>query len=558
MSKKLRVGLLLDSFDVPAWIWITIREIAASDYAEFVLVVLNDTANRQTQRTGTPRRFSYLIRQGFWILDEWIGRRVPVEEDAFIPRDARDQLTGVPVYRVRPLQHRYSDMLAPDDVATLRGMNLDVLLQFGFRVLRGEILTVASCGVWSFHHGDNRLNRGGPAGFWEVHENWPVTGATLQMLTEDLDGGPVLARTSTSTVRTSIKRNRNSLYWKALPLLPRTLQRLHLEGEARFLKSVARTNAAPCFYSRRLFRTPAAKDLITHVFRRGSRLLNLIINKALKRQQWVLLCGMADDLITSCWRLRPLIPPPDRFWADPHVLKRGDKYFVFVEEYLFSTRKGHIAVLEIDDHGRASSARKVLEERYHLAYPFVFEHNGEIFMVPESAENMTIDLYRATSFPDKWELVEHLLTEVYAVDSTLVCDAGKWWLFANITQHRGAGSGELFLFSSDQLISGDWRRHPMNPLANDICNSRPAGAILRRNGRLYRPAQDSSIIYGYGIRLNEIVEISDNTYRENEIAFLEPKWDARIVGTHTLAHTGRLTVLDALRPRWKWSFNKRE
>src|SRR4029077_437106 len=150
----------------------------------------------------------------------------------------------------------------PEDVARLRALEVDVFVRFGFRILRGDILTVARYGVWSFHHGDNRINRGGPAGFWEVHEGWPETGATLQVLTEDLDGGRVLARTSSATLPMSVRRNRNALFWKALPLLSRALERLHRDGDAAFRASVARANEAPSFYSNRLFRSPTPKDLL--------------------------------------------------------------------------------------------------------------------------------------------------------------------------------------------------------------------------------------------------------------------------------------------------------
>ena len=46
----------------------------------------------------------------------------------------------------------------------------------------------------SFHHGDNRVNRGGPSGFWEVLNDIPSSGFIIQKLTEELDGGEVLLR----------------------------------------------------------------------------------------------------------------------------------------------------------------------------------------------------------------------------------------------------------------------------------------------------------------------------------------------------------------------------
>ncbi len=553
-AKRLRVGLLLDSFEVPAWVRVAIDEVAASSYGRIVVVALTGAGERNGQSSGPLHRVGSAFRQLLWRLDQLADLRIPADRDAFAPRDTRGALKGVPVQRVDPMQAGDVDTFAAEDIAALRAMNLDVVLRFGTREIRGDILGVARSGVWAFRHSENRI-AGGPAGFWEVHESSPVSGASLQLLTDDPDGGPVLARTSTATVLTSIKRNRNGLYWKALPLLTRTLERLQRDGPVAFRENVDRANAAPIFYSKRLFRSPGARDILSHAVRRLARLARLVGRKLLTRQQWVLFYGLADDLETACWRLQPLVPPRDRFWADPHVLKVGDRYYVFVEELLFASGKGHVSVIEIDGEGHHSAARKVLEEPHHLSYPFAFEHDGGYFMIPESSGRRTIDLYRASSFPDRWTFVEHLMTNLEAVDVTLLNEGGRWWLFASVIIHPGDDAGELLLYSSDRLIGGEWRLHPASPLTSDVWNSRPAGAILRRNGRLYRPAQDGSGTYGRAIKLNEIVELSEVAYQEQEVTGIEPDWDARITRTHTLAHVGRLTVLDALRPRWKWTAN---
>jgi hypothetical protein len=167
-------------------------------------------------------------------------------------------------------------------------------------------------------------------------------------------------------------------------------------------------------------------------------------------------------------------------------------------------------------------------------------------MVPESAARGTVDLYRATSFPDRWTFVEHLMTGIDAYDSTLLHEHDRWWLFASVIKYKGAGSGELNLYSSERLFGGDWRLHPASPLSSDVIGARPAGAILRRNGRLYRPAQDGSGRYGRAIKLHEILELTETTYREQLVSGIEPDWNDRISRTHTIAHAGRLTVVDAL------------
>jgi len=552
---RVRVGLLLPSLVVPAWVWTAIRDITASGDAEVVAAAIVAGPEGRDGREGPGRggAGARAVRGTLHRIDELLERQVRADQDAFVRKDLQPLLAGVPVLRVtrpRPGSFRF----AATDLAELKALDLDVLLWFGERGRpRGDILRVARAGTWSLHLGDPGSRRGGPAGFWEVHEQWPVTGAALVILADDPDHDRILGRTSTATVPTSLKRTRNSLVWTALPLLGRALGQLQREGVEAFLERIETENASPSFYSNPRYRAPGLADLLVHGVRRSARLADLVARRRMSRQQWVLYYGLADDLVQACWRLRPLVPPVDRFWADPHVLQAADRYYVFVEEMLYARGRGHISVIEIDETGRSGPARKVLEEPHHLSYPFVFEHDGETFMVPESAERGTVDLYRATAFPDQWTFVEHLMTGLDAYDATLLREHDRWWLFASVIKYKGAGSGELNLYSSDRLIGGEWRLHPASPLSSLVTGARPAGAVLRRNGRLYRPAQDGSGRYGRAIKLNEILELSEDAYREQLVSSIEPAWNRRITRTHTLAHAGRLTVLDALWTRGRWA-----
>jgi hypothetical protein len=174
-------------------------------------------------------------------------------------------------------------------------------------------------------------------------------------------------------------------------------------------------------------------------------------------------------------------------------------------------------------------------------------------MVPESADNRTIDLYRCTAFPGRWEHVETLMAGVGAADTTLLHRDGRWWLFTNLVDVDGASySEELYIFHSDALVGGEWKAHRRNPVVSDARRSRPAGAFIHRGGRVLRPAQDCSVRYGYATRLHEIVTLTEDDYIEKEIARIEPTWDRRIVATHTLAYVPGLTMIDALQPRLRF------
>ncbi len=56
----------------------------------------------------------------------------------------------------------YEHRFPPEAVERIRAADLDVLLRFGFNIIRAQILETARYGVWSYHHGDNREYRGQP------------------------------------------------------------------------------------------------------------------------------------------------------------------------------------------------------------------------------------------------------------------------------------------------------------------------------------------------------------------------------------------------------------
>jgi hypothetical protein len=172
--------------------------------------------------------------------------------------------------------------------------------------------------------------------------------------------------------------------------------------------------------------------------------------------------------------------------------------------------------------------------------------------VPESKGNRTIEAYRCRQFPYVWEPAEVLMSDVEAVDATLLEHGGRWWLFANMIENPGGSSwDELFLFSAESPLSTRWKPHRKNPIVSDVARSRPAGPIFERDGRLYRPSQNSSRCYGYALNLNEITELSDRNYSERVVRTVEPNWDRRIYATHTYSSEHGLTLIDGMRRLWR-------
>jgi hypothetical protein len=86
---------------------------------------------------------------------------------------------------------------------------------------------------------------------------------------------------------------------------------------------------------------------------------------------------------------------------------------------------------------------------------------------------------------------------------------------------------------------------------SDVRSARPAGRLFRRNGCLYRPAQDCSVHYGHAISINRVLRLTRDEFSEEETAKILPRWRKGLERTHTLNSAGRLTVIDGFvrRPR---------
>jgi hypothetical protein len=232
-----------------------------------------------------------------------------------------------------------------------------------------------------------------------------------------------------------------------------------------------------------------------------------------------------------------------RFYADPFLQRWGGRNFLFVEEFSYQTRKGVISVAELAGARVLAPPVRVLERPYHLSYPLVLEDHGVFYMVPETGLHRTVELYRAVNFPWRWEFERVLLEGALFADPTPVLHNGKWWLFVAVSRCETAVHDELFVFYSERL-AGPWHPHLANPVKSDCGSSRPAGRIVERGGRLFRPAQDCEQSYGAGLIWLEIAELTPTRFQEREVA----RWDGRTeigaAGLHSFDLVPGLQALD--------------
>jgi hypothetical protein len=239
-----------------------------------------------------------------------------------------------------------------------------------------------------------------------------------------------------------------------------------------------------------------------------------------------------------------VIPDPGfRFYADPFPLLHEGKTYVFVEDMDHCSGKAVISVVPFDERGPTGPAQPVLEEPWHLSYPFVFAHAGQVWMIPESSAKNSVSLYRADPFPYRWIREETLLSGVEASDATVVRHDGYFWMFAATRDGAGSWSDTLSIFSAPDL-RGPWTPYSLNPVLVDQAAARPAGAMFMRDGKLWRPVQDCTTGYGTGIGLAEVVRLDGEGFEQRIHAVLHPgpRWPGRRL--HTLNRAGRLECID--------------
>jgi hypothetical protein len=547
-AERLRIGLLVDSPSVSKYV----HELTEWAQSQDCLVVSHLIVQGVRRPPGgrIARIFALWRRLGFarvirelsfklvTDLEARILQRSKVHHDHLRSFDATNAVSGS--LSIDPIVSRsgYVFHYRDEDVRAVESLGLDVILRFGAGIQRGEILRAARFGVLSFHHGDNRINRGGPAGFWEVYFRQDSTGFVIQQLTEELDGGHVLFRGSFAT-KYYYLLNQASLCKRSNFYLKAVLK--HLASHRTL--PVAE---APTPYSGRLFSTPRVMQQLTYL----SSLLSRIVARNWRQIVRANPPRWGVGYVKGGWRSlvmrrgQRIANPTGRFLADPFVIREGDADYCFVEDCDVKSGKGQISAYRLADRG-AEPLGTAIAEPFHMSFPFLFRFDSKIYMCPETSEAGQIRLYESVSFPLEWKLCRVLMAGISAVDTMLFERDGVWWLFTNIEPVEGGDyCSQLSIFYADSPLSEGWTPHGKNPIFVDSSKGRNAG-MLSDGGSLFRVSQRQGFdLYGKACTINEIVKLTATEYEERTISTIEATFFERTWGVHHLHSDGHVTAFD--------------
>jgi hypothetical protein len=202
--------------------------------------------------------------------------------------------------------------------------------------------------------------------------------------------------------------------------------------------------------------------------------------------------------------------------ADPFMVRQQESWYMFFEVINQATDHGDIGLATSQDGLHWDYAQIVLDEPFHLSYPYVFEWEDAYYMLPETGETRSVRLYKASDFPRQWSLIGTLLEGDEYVDASIFRWNDDWWLFASTPKND-----TLYLYTASELV-GPWTQHPASPVVVGDANiARPAGRVLAFDGRIFRYTQDDKPVYGNKVRVFEITTLTPTSYQE-ELANVSP------------------------------------
>jgi glycosyltransferase involved in cell wall biosynthesis len=526
-ANPVTLGVLLDGKFQEGWVLDAVRQALAAPGVTLAAVALA----RGTVRQSFASRLHSLLDR--------LDRRMRCRgEQLFIPTHVAAEFDA-PLLNVEVASHSDGWCLDEAGAAALRQREVDVWLCFAANPPRRPMNPVSRLGVWGIEIGQDVSATNIWGGVMELGAESPVTMVSVIDYAEPGDG--LLYRTFGATITNSVRRNRLGSLHKGISFFRRILERHARDGDAwRHAGSGA---PVPARYP--TLREPTVGAVGRLSWRLASNVAVTRWRSLNWRDQWQVAYYFADEseLNFRFERLRYLVPPKDRFWADPFAVEHEGRYFIFFEEMSFRTQKGRIMAIEVFENGESGEPQVALERPYHISYPFVFAWDGSLYMMPETAANGTVEVYRCEEFPLRWSLHRTFLDNISAYDATLWRDGDRWWMFVNVAEPGADSSDELHLYWSKTPL-GPWTAHRANPVVSDVRCTRPAGPLFSRDGMLYRPSQDCSLAYGHSVLISRVDVLRDDDYRETAVHRISPGWRKDILHVHTLGGSQRLRVVD--------------
>jgi hypothetical protein len=545
----MKIGILIKEFEMLGnWELRIIDEIIKDPTLELALLIHDGRIGHNSPKT-LKAKIKRLFKSRNIIGILLFNFQLKVETKLFKKKITADkskiigELKKINKVRVRPKRKGYFDVFDKNSVKEIKKYNLDIILRHEFNIIRGELLHVSKYGIWSFHHADNSINRGGPPGFWEIVLKQSAVGVTLQKLTPELDGGLVIDKAFYNLHWSVVKTSQN-IFEGSVSILFKNIRKLQNDNFNPL--------SSPVYYNP-LYKTPKLGFIIKYLsnfyFTLLSKVLELVNYKIFRTRYacWTLFIGKGNFINSTLFRLKPVKLPRNEFWADPFILNYQDSNYIFFENYDYETKKGKISCGRINNYELVDVV-DVIEKKYHMSYPFIFKENKDIFLMPETSDNNRLELYKCIDFPLNWELYSTAFEGEKIVDASIyICKNKNKWLFLNKAIDINApDNSDLYIYKIDSLDFKKLEPHKNNPVIINSKIARNGGAIFEYKNEIFRPSQANiEGVYGRGLNINKIKKLTIDEYVEETIITTQPNFHKGLISMHHLHQSNDIFVIDA-------------
>ena len=427
------------------------------------------------------------------------------------------------------------------DIKLLAKENFDILIKSGPGIFKGDILRVAKFGMLSFHYGDNRVNFPDTCGFFEALNKDISVGFIIQKINEELNGGDVIFRGNLTSHKLWYM-NMAIVFKKSSIFMVKVLEEIYKQKKL--------PNHLPLSIYEREYHTLSDKPYVVLIY-----IIKILLPFLVKHfkgkilgfplNRWSIAYSNTANGLKNPEKFKEIKNPKGRFLADPFTISSNNRKIIFVEDYFFDDNKGRISAIDITNN-KDEFLGIVLEEEFHLSFPFVFKNENKIYMVPECSNSNQIRLYECIEFPLRWEFKCTLMDNVSAVDTILIKKEDNWFMLTNIcSANINRHSSELHIFYSEKLFSNEW--FPIKEINPVIIDSRQArnGGIFFDKDNIYRVNQvQTPETYGYSLKINLIKKLDKYKYEEETIDEIKPFFKRDLAGTHHFHSYGDISVID--------------
>lgn len=511
-----------------------LNELLKLNFVEPVLLIAN-----KTEQKIKPNFFSKLFSSRLFYLIHKRAIKVSKQRVTEFPNEFNS------VERIHcsvEKKGKHSEYFSTDDIEKIKNYKLDFIIRFGFNIIRGEILNAATLGVWSYHHGDESKFRGGPPCFWEVYKKEKTVGAILQRLTDKLDGGIVLKKGNFEVVDHSYKDTMTNVYELSSGWIKQVCIDIK-NGTSTYFKNEPSKTTAP------IYTYPRNGVMFVNWFKKAGRKISFHYKDLFKPEIWkvgVIKTENSPEMGKNLSQKITWYENPIRagYYADGFIMNENGSDFLLVEDFTYRLGKGKISRIDLS----TNETTTLIQNPFHLSYPFTFSYNDKIYVMPESSASGAITLYEVNLGSSTLLDAHVLLENIHAYDPTLVQYNDQWWLFC--TQKETHSSTCLHIYYSNDLL-GPYTAHQNNPVKTDIASARPAGGFFKMNEVIYRPSQNCSKTYGGSVVLNKVQVLNAAEYLEEKTDEIFPFENTNFnKGIHTLNSREGLLVVDAKRHRF--------